>query len=117
MKKRLLSLVVLTLALAACGGTTSGAGNYEVYVINADGSGLKKLTDHPADDSGPVWSPDGKQIAFTSSRDGYLEIYVMNADGSDLKNLTNNPADDTSPAWSPDSRQIAFSSGLPRPVD
>jgi len=114
MKKKLFWAVVaavLTLALTACGGASYPAYvNYEVYVINADGNGLKKLTDHPADDWPPVWSPDGKQIAFTTSRDGFTEIYVMNADGSGLTRLTNHPAHDNSPAWSPDGRQIAFMS-------
>jgi TolB protein len=59
----------------------------------------------------PVFSPDGKQIAFMSGRDGNPEIYVMNADGSNLRRLTNNPAEDGSPTWSPSGSQIAFTSG------
>jgi TolB protein len=59
----------------------------------------------------PVFSPDGKQIAFMSGRDGNPEIYVMNADGSNPRRLTNNPAEDGSPTWSPSGSQIAFTSG------
>src|SRR5687767_3392148 len=53
-------------------------GNNEIYVMNGDGSGLTNLTDNPADDFGPVWSPDGKKIIFSSNRDGNYDIYVMN---------------------------------------
>ena len=58
----------------------------------------------------PVFSPDGKQIAFMSGRDGNPEIYAMNVDGSNLRRLTNHPAGDSSPTWSPSGLQIAFTS-------
>ena len=83
-------------------------GNAEIYVMNADGSSLRNLTNNPASDVQPVWSPDGSKIAFTTFRDGNDEIYVMNADGSGLTNLSNNPASDGLPVWSPDGSKIAF---------
>src|SRR5262245_35575198 len=58
----------------------------------------------------PVFSPDGKQIAFMSGRDGNPEIYVMNVDGTNVRRLTNHPAGDSSPTWSPSGSQIAFTS-------
>lgn len=58
----------------------------------------------------PVFSPDGKQIAFMSGRDGNPEIYVMNVDGSNLRRLTNHSAAESSPTWSPSGSQIAFTS-------
>jgi Tol biopolymer transport system component len=91
-------------------------GNQEIYVMNADGSGLTRLTDNPAEDNSPVWSPDGKYIAFVSTRDGNSEIYVMRADGSQQKNLSNNPAPDYDPTWSPDGKYIAFTSTRDDPV-
>jgi Tol biopolymer transport system component len=88
--------------------------------MNADGSGQTNLTNDPAIDSGPVWSPDGSRIAFTSGRDEpnpstclpscNIEVYVMNADGSGQTNLTNDPGIDSDPTWSPDGSRIAFTS-------
>ena len=66
--------------------------------MNADGSNQTKLTNNPASDYLPSWSPDGSKIVFHSDRDGNNEIYVMNADGSNQTNITNNPADDNFPS-------------------
>ncbi len=81
----------------------------EIYTINADGSGLTRLTDNSAGDWLPDWSPDGRKIAFASNRDGGNEIYAMNADGSGVARLTNTSGGGSgSPSWSPDGRKIAF---------
>ena len=85
-------------------------GNLEIYVMNANGSGITRLTDDPADDFDPQWSPDGDRMAFVSERDGNREVYLMNADGSGITRLTDDPADDFDPQWSPDGRRITFSS-------
>jgi Tol biopolymer transport system component len=60
----------------------------EIYVINADGTGLKRLTNNRVWDQAPVWSPDGKMIAFFTIRNGDAEIYVMNPDGSGQRNVS-----------------------------
>jgi len=86
------------------------APNWDVFLLNADGSVARRLTDHPAVDYMPVWSPDGQRIAFVSVRDGHQEIYTMRADGSELTQLTRGSAHNSEPAWSPDGQFIAFRS-------
>ena len=83
-------------------------GNWDIYVMSADGSGQTNLTNNSDHDSSPSWSPDGTKIAFSSSRDGKDDIYVMSADGSGVTRLTDNPAGDYEPSWSPDGAKIAF---------
>jgi Tol biopolymer transport system component len=85
-------------------------GNYEIYVMNADGSRQTRLTKNATFDGNPSWSPNGRAIAFQSNRDGRSEIYVMNADGSHQTRLTHNRGYDGAPAWSRDGKRIAFRS-------
>ena len=81
--------------------TLSTGGNQEIYVMNAkDGSGLRRLTNHPDIDTSPTWSPTGNQIAWTSGRTGSAQIYIMNVDGTGQRQLTHEQAADR-PTWSP----------------
>lgn len=85
---------------------------YELYLVNIDGSGLTRLTNTPAAEDHPAWSPDGSRIIFDADYDGdgYNEIYTITTDGGSLTRLTENAANDQFADWSPDGSQIAFSS-------
>lgn len=95
--------------------TSNRDGNQEIYVIDADGEGLRRLTNAAGSDANPAFSPKGDRIAFESNRDGTPEIYVMNADGGEPTRLTNFSAvptpsnvSVTKPTWSPKGDRIAF---------
>ncbi len=85
-------------------------GDWEIFVMNADGTGVTQLTDNDGRDGFPAWSPNGNKIVFVSDRDGDDEIFVMNADGTGVTQLTDHDDEDWIPTWSPDGKQIAFSS-------
>ena len=86
----------------------------EIYTMNADGSGVVRLTNNSAYDFPRAWSPDGRRILFVSDHNGGeyevedREIYVMNADGTGVVRLTDNSTHDWPVAWSPDGRRILF---------
>lgn len=93
-------------------------GNYEIYTMNSDGSNQTRLTFNAGNDARPAWSPNGQQIAFSSTQDGNTDIYVMDADGKNQRRLTHHPAFDNRPSWSPDGSQIVFGSGrVSDPID
>ena len=84
-------------------------GNRDIYVMMADGSKPRNLTNNCASsDSYPSWSPDGTKIVFESHRDDSSDVYVIHADGKNLIQLTRAPESDGHPSWSPDGRKIAF---------
>jgi TolB protein len=87
-------------------------GNWEIYTIQANGTGLSRLTDHPAVDADPNWSPDGSQIVFRSRRDGSSDLFVMAAGGGNPTNLIRDPLDsfddEFAPAWNPDGEWFAL---------
>ena len=83
----------------------------EIYVMNADGSEQKRLTNRQYADSQPRISPDGKRIVFVSQRELNFEIYMMGIDGSDQRNISRaSRSSEFDPSWSPDGKQIVFSS-------
>lgn len=120
--------------IAFVGYGSGQGGNYDIYTVKTDGTGLKRLTDTETDESSPEWSPDSSKIVFHTDRTGEVdpncdpdrsscnpltEIYVMDRDGSDQTRLTHpvpeigpgeNPGEgpDSEPVFSPDGRKIAF---------
>jgi len=87
-------------------------GDFEVYVMNPDGSSIRQLTFNTVDDYYPRWSPNGTQIAFVSMRDGDSEIFVMDPLGDNVRQLTFNNIEDYEPNWSPDGQWITFVSDI-----
>ena len=97
--------------------TSNMDGNYEIYVMDDDGTNVQRLTHHPDKDAVPRWSPNGKQIAFHREKRWQpgqklqeIDVFVMNRDSSQLQQITDHPGLDTSPIWSPNGKQIAFGS-------
>lgn len=82
-------------------------GDWEIYVMNADGRDGRRLTRSPGADRAPAWSPDGRHIAFESDRGGDFDIYVIGSDGSDERVLVDRAGNDLEPCWSPDGDTIA----------
>jgi TolB protein len=84
----------------------------EIFVVAADGTGLRRLTDNHLSDRQPTWAPDGRKLAFASARTGLFQIYSMRADGSRQRRLSHQVEDCETPAWSPSGRWIVASCEL-----
>lgn len=93
-------------------GVNNPEGDFEIFTINRDGTGLRQLTHNAALDFDPEWSPNGKRITFTSDRDLFSNVFVMNADGTKQTRVTDGRSFDRSPTFSPDGKRIAFDSNL-----
>jgi Tol biopolymer transport system component len=109
---------VTTCAVAATGPFTTKIafasdrdGNSEVFTMLPNGSGLQRLSNHPANDTHPSFSSDGQKIVFTSDRDGNNEIYIMDTlNGTDQRRLTFHPGTDAMPALAPDGKNFVHHS-------
>jgi tricorn protease len=86
----------------------------DIWLADRNGKNPQRLTAHPADELGPMFSPDGKSIAFTARYDGNTNVYVIGIDGGQPKRLTWHPGTDTAVGWSVDSKRVLFAS--PREV-
>ncbi len=85
-------------------------GNYDIYLVNKDGTGLKQITSHEATDSSPSFTADGKKILFTSKRDGNSEVYSYDRESKKLTRITNTPSNESSPRISSNGEWIVFES-------
>ncbi len=81
-----------------------------IWVMNADGTGLRRVTTSPTVDIQPTWSPDGRRLAFARVVPGYnTEVFVVGVDGKGLRRLTSNRGVDDEPDWAPNGKRIAWS--------
>lgn len=87
-----------------------GSNSADIFIVNADGSDLRNLTDNDFDEGFASWSQDGTQIVYISRENDQDDLQIMNADGSNVRRLTDDSATDSFPAWSPNGMQIAFQS-------
>ena len=85
-------------------------GDADLYISKLDGSDRRDVTNNPAIDQSPTWSPSGHQIAFATDRiqTGATQIHICDADGSNVRRIVKEGGDSDSPAWSPDGKYIAF---------
>ena len=88
----------------------------DIYKVASGGGEAVQLTTQDSYESAPVWSPDGKQIAFASDRFGNQDVFVMPADGGPAKRLTTHSAGETPQAFSPDGQFVLFSASIQDPA-
>lgn len=87
---------------------TNRDGNMEIYAVNRDGSGVRRITRHPGNDTSPTWSPAGNQVAFTSDRTGTPQIYIVDADGVGQPRRVTSESWADRATWSPIFSEIAY---------
>ena len=115
-------VVLAAISAAAATGTFAGAqgriaftlrtetGDFDVYTMEPDGTGVLQVTTDAGTDFNPRWSPDGERIVVSSNRDGDFDIWIVDADGSDPVQVTDTDAGvgEFTPAWTSDGRQVVF---------
>ena len=88
----------------------------DIYKVPAQGGTAVQLTTQTSYEANPVWSPDGKQIAFASDRNGNFDLFIMPADGGAARRLTYHSASEIPSAFTPDGKYVFFSASIQDPA-
>ena len=83
-----------------------------LWVVGADGTGLRRLVDNAGNEGSPEWSPDGLQIAYTTDAGAGNDLYLIDSDGANVRRLTSSKAFEGDPDWSPDGATIAYARAM-----
>lgn len=98
-----------SIVYARSSGAVDDPASAEIYIMDADGADVRRLTENGTEDAYPVLSPDGTMIAFARSVRGQFDLFVMNADGTDVRRVMGSPnSDEVLPSWAPDGAKLAF---------
>lgn len=89
-------------------------GNWDIYIMNPDGSDQVNLTRHKAIDVSPAWSPTGEHILFVSNRGGLRDLFLMDANGRNVRRVFKKMAQRIEPTWAPDGQRIAYHAEMPQ---
>ena len=88
----------------------------DIYKVNVQGGEALRLTSQPSYESSPVWSPDGKEIAFASDRNGSMDVFIMSAQGGNARRLTFHSTSEVPTTFSPDGKKVYFNAALQDPA-
>ncbi len=88
----------------------------DIWSVSVDGGEARRLTYRETYEATPIWSPDGKKIAFQSDRNGNFDIYIMDANGGQTRRLTSNSASETPEGFSPDGKEVYYSAAIQSPA-
>lgn len=88
--------------------TTNRNGDWDIFVMESNGSDVRELIATGSNEGSPVYSPKGDRIAFNSNAGGNFDLYVADSDGSNIRQLTFTPENESFPSWSPDGKKIAY---------